>query len=242
MLCCVLLVHFVEKNEDADQKIEQDGTANKPEENKAHKAATKIQASFRGHITRKKMKDGEEEQEEEVPVNGEEIVNGIEEGEEAKSTEEGNEDAPAKESKKEESQAKSPAAEKPPAKEEPKVEEKVEEKPKEVEVEPPAAKSPTTAPPAPVSEEKAEEQKSEEKTEDRQADVPAAVSPTADKEEPNQTKEGNALLSSRMNTQHKTSTGKDVSVSKITPHSGFFVRMQKKRTLFPPNCNTDQDK
>uniref|UniRef100_A0A2K5QTU8 Neuromodulin C-terminal domain-containing protein n=1 Tax=Cebus imitator TaxID=2715852 RepID=A0A2K5QTU8_CEBIM len=35
------------------QKIEQDGT--KPED-KAHKAATKIQASFRGHITRKKLK------------------------------------------------------------------------------------------------------------------------------------------------------------------------------------------
>uniref|UniRef100_A0A3Q3W557 Neuromodulin n=1 Tax=Mola mola TaxID=94237 RepID=A0A3Q3W557_MOLML len=52
----------VEKNEEADQKIEQDGTINKPED-KAHKAATKIQASFRGHITRKKMKDGEEEKE-----------------------------------------------------------------------------------------------------------------------------------------------------------------------------------
>ncbi|KFV46959.1 hypothetical protein N341_10679, partial [Tyto alba] len=43
----------VEKNEDGDQKIEQDGI--KPED-KAHKAATKIQASFRGHITRKKLK------------------------------------------------------------------------------------------------------------------------------------------------------------------------------------------
>lgn len=42
----------VEKN-DEDQKIEQDGV--KPED-KAHKAATKIQASFRGHITRKKLK------------------------------------------------------------------------------------------------------------------------------------------------------------------------------------------
>ena len=42
----------VEKN-DEDQKIEQDGI--KPED-KAHKAATKIQASFRGHITRKKLK------------------------------------------------------------------------------------------------------------------------------------------------------------------------------------------
>ncbi|KAG2456594.1 NEUM protein, partial [Polypterus senegalus] len=48
----------VEKNDEADQKIEQDG--NKPED-KAHKAATKIQASFRGHIIRKKLKDGKKE-------------------------------------------------------------------------------------------------------------------------------------------------------------------------------------
>uniref|UniRef100_A0A3Q3LSU0 Neuromodulin n=1 Tax=Labrus bergylta TaxID=56723 RepID=A0A3Q3LSU0_9LABR len=45
-----------------DSCRKKDGTANKPED-KAHKAATKIQASFRGHITRKKMKDGEEEKE-----------------------------------------------------------------------------------------------------------------------------------------------------------------------------------
>ncbi|KAF7250888.1 Neuromodulin [Varanus komodoensis] len=44
---------LVEKNDDIDQKIEQDGI--KPED-KAHKAAIKIQASFRGHITRKKLK------------------------------------------------------------------------------------------------------------------------------------------------------------------------------------------
>ncbi|XP_014354044.2 neuromodulin [Latimeria chalumnae] len=49
----------VEKNDEAEQKAEQD--ANKPEE-KAHKAATKIQASFRGHITRKKLK-GEKKEE-----------------------------------------------------------------------------------------------------------------------------------------------------------------------------------
>ncbi|XP_008943329.1 PREDICTED: neuromodulin, partial [Merops nubicus] len=48
----------VEKNEDGDQKIEQDGI--KPED-KAHKAATKIQASFRGHITRKKLKGEKKE-------------------------------------------------------------------------------------------------------------------------------------------------------------------------------------
>nr|KAF6382022.1 growth associated protein 43 [Pipistrellus kuhlii] len=51
MLCCMRRTKQVEKN-DEDQKIEQDGI--KPED-KAHKAATKIQASFRGHITRKKL-------------------------------------------------------------------------------------------------------------------------------------------------------------------------------------------
>ncbi|XP_043929060.1 neuromodulin [Protopterus annectens] len=58
MLCCMRRTKQVEKNEDADQKIDQD--TNKPED-KAHKAATKIQASFRGHITRKKLK-GEKQQ------------------------------------------------------------------------------------------------------------------------------------------------------------------------------------
>uniref|UniRef100_A0A8C5SEJ4 Neuromodulin n=1 Tax=Laticauda laticaudata TaxID=8630 RepID=A0A8C5SEJ4_LATLA len=48
-----LFISKVEKNDDIDQKIEQDGI--KPED-KAHKAAIKIQASFRGHITRKKLK------------------------------------------------------------------------------------------------------------------------------------------------------------------------------------------
>ncbi|XP_053311407.1 neuromodulin isoform X2 [Spea bombifrons] len=56
MLCCMRRTKQVEKNEDGDQKIEQD--ANKPED-KAHKAATKIQASFRGHIIRKKLKGGD---------------------------------------------------------------------------------------------------------------------------------------------------------------------------------------
>ncbi|XP_045142140.1 neuromodulin isoform X2 [Echinops telfairi] len=75
MLCCMRRAKQVEKN-DEDQKIEQDGI--KPED-KAHKAATKIQASFRGHITRKKLKgekkgDGQtaeadvNEKKEEVPV------------------------------------------------------------------------------------------------------------------------------------------------------------------------------
>ncbi|XP_048350897.1 neuromodulin [Sphaerodactylus townsendi] len=78
MLCCMRRTKQVEKNDDIDQKIEQDGI--KPEE-KAHKAATKIQASFRGHITRKKLKgekkgdaqtiDGEAgEKKEEVLANG----------------------------------------------------------------------------------------------------------------------------------------------------------------------------
>ncbi|XP_028656312.1 neuromodulin [Erpetoichthys calabaricus] len=58
MLCCIRRTKQVEKNDEADQKIEQDG--NKPED-KAHKAATKIQASFRGHIIRKKLKDGKKE-------------------------------------------------------------------------------------------------------------------------------------------------------------------------------------
>uniref|UniRef100_G3SQ95 Neuromodulin n=1 Tax=Loxodonta africana TaxID=9785 RepID=G3SQ95_LOXAF len=74
-LCCVRPSRKVEKN-DEDQKIEQDGI--KPED-KAHKAATKIQASFRGHITRKKLKGEKKgdaqaaevevnEKKEEVPV------------------------------------------------------------------------------------------------------------------------------------------------------------------------------
>lgn len=206
----------MEKNEEADQKIEQDGTTNKPED-KAHKAATKIQASFRGHITRKKMKDGEEEKEGDSPAAAEEATEG---GEEAKKAEE--EEAPAKqeeaageEAKKEEetSQAKSPVADKPAnspagaatspvaaapaavsptaatAPSEPKKEEpKVEEKAEEKpkEVETPAAAA--NSPTTATAEEK-EEESEEKKEEARQADVPAAVSLTAEKEEPNQTKD-----------------------------------------------------
>uniref|UniRef100_A0A3B3ZMN1 Neuromodulin n=1 Tax=Periophthalmus magnuspinnatus TaxID=409849 RepID=A0A3B3ZMN1_9GOBI len=128
----------VEKNEDADQKIEQDGTA-KPEDNKAHKAATKIQASFRGHITRKKMKDGEDDKEEEAPVNGENVESKKEEESQAKSPEPekpANSPAPPAESAASPvappaAAATSPTAEAPKA--EPKAEEKAEEKPKEVE-------------------------------------------------------------------------------------------------------------
>ncbi|XP_062983719.1 neuromodulin [Elgaria multicarinata webbii] len=78
MLCCMRRTKQVEKNDDIDQKIEQDGI--KPED-KAHKAAIKIQASFRGHITRKKLKGEKKgdaqttdveagEKKEEVLVNG----------------------------------------------------------------------------------------------------------------------------------------------------------------------------
>lgn len=195
----------MEKNEDADQKIEQDGTPNKPED-KAHKAATKIQASFRGHITRKKMKDGEEEKEGDSPA-AEEAADGEEtkkvEGEEAPAKQEETAGEEAKKEGEETNQAKTPGADKPanspagtasspvaaaPAAASPtapseaqKEEPKAEEKPKEVEA---TAKSPTTA----TAEEKKEEEKREEKREEaRKADVPAAVSPTAEKEEPNQT-------------------------------------------------------
>uniref|UniRef100_A0A8C6NYL0 Neuromodulin n=1 Tax=Nothobranchius furzeri TaxID=105023 RepID=A0A8C6NYL0_NOTFU len=196
----------VEKNEDADQKIEQDGTANKPED-KAHKAATKIQASFRGHITRKKMKDGEEEKEKEGDgLAAEEVTNGEEEpkvnGEEKLTEKEETAGEETKKEVEETNQAKSPVADKsapadtamspvaaaPPAasptapsephQEEPKVEEKAQEKPKEVV----AAESPTTAT---EKEEEQSEQKKEEEA--RKADVPAAASPTAEKEEPKQT-------------------------------------------------------
>nr|XP_033796034.1 neuromodulin [Geotrypetes seraphini] len=59
MLCCMRRTKQVEKNDEVDQKIEQD-SSNKPED-KAHKAATKIQASFRGHIIRKKLKGDKKE-------------------------------------------------------------------------------------------------------------------------------------------------------------------------------------
>uniref|UniRef100_A0A3B3V2S0 Neuromodulin n=1 Tax=Poecilia latipinna TaxID=48699 RepID=A0A3B3V2S0_9TELE len=207
LLTCMSLASQVEKNEDADQKIEQDGTPNKPED-KAHKAATKIQASFRGHITRKKMKDGEEEKDGDSPA-AEEAANGEEtkkaEGEEAPAKQEETTGEEAKKEGEETNQAKTPGADKPAnspagtatspvaaapaaasptaatAPSEPQKEEpKAEEKPKEVEA---TAKSPTTA----TAEEKKEEKSEEKKEEARKADVPAAVSLTAEKEEPNQT-------------------------------------------------------
>lgn len=176
------LGYQVEKNEDADQKIEQDGTTNKPED-KAHKAATKIQASFRGHITRKKMKDGEEEKEGDSPAAAEEATEG---GEEAKKAE--GEEAPAKEeeaageeAKKEEetSQAKSPVADKPansPA--------AAAASPAGAATSPvaaaPAAASPTaaTAPSEPQKEEPKAEEKAVEKPKEVEAPAAAAKSPT----------------------------------------------------------------
>lgn len=106
----------VEKNEEADQEIKQD---EKKPEDKAHKAATKIQASFRGHILRKKMKDGEED-EEASPAVPEEAAKEAADGEEEKkedvppATEQAAEEKDPTDVKEEEtSQAKSPISEKP---------------------------------------------------------------------------------------------------------------------------------
>ncbi|XP_067848313.1 neuromodulin-like [Heptranchias perlo] len=77
--CCLKSTKRVEKNDEANAKAEQETT--KPED-KAHKAATKIQASFRGHITRKKLK-GEKKGESAVAATAE----GAEKKEEAKKTE-----------------------------------------------------------------------------------------------------------------------------------------------------------
>nr|XP_013805429.1 PREDICTED: neuromodulin [Apteryx mantelli mantelli] len=79
----------VEKNEDGDQKIEQDGI--KPED-KAHKAATKIQASFRGHITRKKLKG---EKKGDAPASETETADKKEEGPAGRAGENKESDAPA---------------------------------------------------------------------------------------------------------------------------------------------------
>uniref|UniRef100_A0A674C4I9 Neuromodulin n=1 Tax=Salmo trutta TaxID=8032 RepID=A0A674C4I9_SALTR len=116
MLCCIRRTKPVEKNEEADQEIKQD---EKKPEDKAHKAATKIQASFRGHILRKKMKDGEED-EEASPAVPEEAAKEAADGEEEKkedvppATEQAAEEKDPTDVKEEEtSQAKSPISEKP---------------------------------------------------------------------------------------------------------------------------------
>lgn len=233
---CLVMVCFlglqVEKNEEADQKIEQDGTANKPED-KAHKAATKIQASFRGHITRKKMKDGEKEKDGDSPAAAEEATEGGEEVQKAEGEKKVNgEVAPEEgEVKKEQeaSQTKSPVAEKPanspaappttePQKQEPKPEVKPEEKPKEAET-----KSPTTAA---AEEKKEEKEQSEEKQEEaRQADVPAAVSQTAEEEEPNQTKDQAGTLTPGPATQIHNRTSNSTQIRSWRDwHSKFSRR------------------
>lgn len=189
----------VEKNEEADQKIEQDG--NKPED-KAHKAATKIQASFRGHITRKKMKDGEKEEEgeENTPAATEEeaTAEGEEKKEATSPVADKAEEAPAEPAANDTAaneKAKSPVTDKPtnppaaspatsptaaaapsePTKEE-EAKAEAEEKPKEA---PESKEAPAAA-----------EKKEEEKGEPKQADVPAAdASETTDCEESNQTQD-----------------------------------------------------
>lgn len=204
----------VEKNEEADQEIKQD---EKKPEDKAHKAATKIQASFRGHILRKKMKDGEED-EEASPAVPEEEAKEAADGEEEKkdvptaAEQAAEEKAPPGIKEEETSQAKSPISEKPA------------NSPAPVATSPvaAAAASPTAAPSEPSKEEaKAEPGDTKEKPkevdsseapvsaqnpstdcaeksveggaaqeESKQADVPAAtVSETAEKEEPHQTQD-----------------------------------------------------
>ncbi|XP_051963766.1 neuromodulin [Xyrauchen texanus] len=109
MLCCIRRTKPVEKNEEADQEIKQDGI--KPEEN-AHKAATKIQASFRGHITRKKMKDGEKEENGAVPEESAETTEGDDKKERISPSEEKPPEVSTETAEKNKP-AKSPAAEQP---------------------------------------------------------------------------------------------------------------------------------
>uniref|UniRef100_A0A4W5RYE9 Neuromodulin n=1 Tax=Hucho hucho TaxID=62062 RepID=A0A4W5RYE9_9TELE len=115
MLCCIRRTKPVEKNEEADQEIKQD---EKKPEDKAHKAATKIQASFRGHILRKKMKDGEEDEEASPAVpeqEAKEAADGEEEKKDVPTAAEqaAEEKAPPGIKEEETSQAKSPISEKP---------------------------------------------------------------------------------------------------------------------------------
>ncbi|KAL7849433.1 hypothetical protein SRHO_G00210560, partial [Serrasalmus rhombeus] len=208
MTLTYVFVSQVEKNEEADQEIKQDGT--KPED-KAHKAATKIQASFRGHIIRKKMKDdGKEEDSPAAPEAAE--------ADAAEASAEAAKEGGGEEEKKKE-EATSPATEKP-------AEEAGEDKAKSPMTEPPAnspaaadegkAEAPAaTSPSEPPAKQEAKEdakeaekpgeaptaeaekptenvnadKKEEEKAEAKQADVPAAASETADCEEANQTQD-----------------------------------------------------
>ncbi|MBN3304218.1 NEUM protein, partial [Amia calva] len=185
---CHLLLIQVEKNEEADQKIEQDG--NKPED-KAHKAATKIQASFRGHIIRKKLKD-------EKKVDGPEAATA--EGEETKgekasspavenkepaadaTTEPSSANSEAK-SEEAEKAATTPAATTPA---DPAASESSKEEDNENKEEPAAKESATTTSASTESAQSPNAVETAEKEEPKQADVPAADSsetPKAQSEE-----------------------------------------------------------
>lgn len=184
----------VEKTEEADQEIKQDGT--KPED-KAHKAATKIQASFRGHIIRKKMKDDDKEEDSPAAEAKAEDNEGEKKEEKATSPTVDKQDEAAKEEEKAKSPTNSPAAEESKAeapatspsepKKDVKEEPKEAEKPKEAESADVEAEKPSENVDAEKKEEGNEEEK---KAEAKQADVPVTASETADCEaEVNQTQD-----------------------------------------------------
>lgn len=184
----------VEKNEEADQEIKQDGT--KPED-KAHKAATKIQASFRGHIIRKKMKDDDKEEDSPAAeAKAEENEGEKKEDEKAASPTAEKQDEAAKEEEKAKSPTNSPAAEESKAeapatspsepKQDVKEEPKEAEKPKEAE----SAEAEVEKASENVDAEKKEAKEEEKKAEAKPADVPVTASETADCEpEVNQTQD-----------------------------------------------------
>ncbi|XP_026082906.1 neuromodulin isoform X1 [Carassius auratus] len=200
MLCCIRRTKPVEKNEEADQEIKQDGT--KPEEN-AHKAATKIQASFRGHITRKKMKDEDKDGENDTAPDEsaemeekKERVSPSEEKPVEVSTETAEESKPAE-------QPNSPAAEAPPTaatdsapsdtptKEEAQEQLQDAEEPKEAE-NTAAADDITTQ-----KEEEKEEEEEEEEEEAKRADVPDDTPAATESQETDQTDKKEALDDSK---------------------------------------------
>lgn len=185
-----VFVHQVEKTEEADQEIKQDGT--KPED-KAHKAATKIQASFRGHIIRKKMKDDDKEEDSPAAdAKAEENEGEKKEEEKAASPTAEKQDEAAKEEEKAKSPTNSPAVEESKAEapatspSEPNQDVKEAEKPKEAD----SAEVEAEKPSENVDAEKKEEKEEEKNVEAKQADVPATPSETADCEaEVNQTQD-----------------------------------------------------
>lgn len=186
MLCCIRRTKPVEKTEEADQEIKQDGT--KPED-KAHKAATKIQASFRGHIIRKKMKDDDKEEDSPAAeAKAEDNEGEKKEEEKAASPTADKQDEAAKEEEKAKSPINSPAAEESKAeapatspsepKKDVKEEPKEAEKPKEAESADIEAEKPSEN----VDAEKEEGKEEEKKAEAKQAIVPVTASETADSE------------------------------------------------------------